>query len=95
MTETEKNTALLRMAEALERNSKFLLDENAKDVNGAKKAGISKAMLERLTLKQSTIDQMAKGLREVATLPDPVGKIISMWRRPNGLLVGKMRIPWE
>ncbi|HQC18511.1 MAG TPA: glutamate-5-semialdehyde dehydrogenase [Smithella sp.] len=93
VTETEKNTALLRMAEALERNSKFLLDENAKDVNGAKKAGISKAMLERLTLKQSTIDQMAKGLREVATLPDPVGKIISMWRRPNGLLVGKMRIP--
>ena len=93
VTETEKNTALLRMAEALERNSKFLLDENAKDVNGAKKAGISKAMLERLTLKQSTIDQMAKGLREVAALPDPVGKIISMWRRPNGLLVGKMRIP--
>ena len=93
VTETGKNTALLRMAEALERNSKFLLDENAKDVSGAKKAGISKAMLERLTLKQSTIDQMAKGLREVATLPDPVGKIISMWRRPNGLLVGKMRIP--
>lgn len=93
VTETEKNTALLRMAEALERNSKFLLDENAKDVNGAKKAGISKAMLERLILKPSTIDQMAKGLREVVALPDPVGKIMSMRRRPNGLLVGKMRIP--
>jgi glutamate-5-semialdehyde dehydrogenase len=93
VTETEKNKALLRMAEELERNSKFLLAENAKDVAGAKKSGISRAMLERLTLKQSTIEQMANGLREVAALPDPVGKVISMWRRPNGLLVGRMRIP--
>ncbi len=93
VTETEKNKALLRMADELERNSKFLLEENSKDVAKAKKSGIAKAMLERLTLKQSTIEQMAKGLREVAALPDPVGKVISMWRRPNGLLVGKMRIP--
>ncbi len=93
VTETEKNKALLRMAEELERNTKFLLNENSKDVMNAKKSGISKAMLERLTLKQSTIEQMAKGLREVAALPDPVGKVTSMWRRPNGLLVGRMRIP--
>jgi glutamate-5-semialdehyde dehydrogenase len=92
-TETEKNKALLRMADELERNSKVLMEENSKDVVKAKKAGISKAMLDRLTLKQVTIDQMAKGLREVAALPDPVGKVISMWRRPNGLMVGKMRIP--
>jgi len=81
------------MADELERNSKVLMEENSKDVVKAKKAGISKAMLDRLTLKQVTIDQMAKGLREVAALPDPVGKVISMWRRPNGLMVGKMRIP--
>jgi len=93
VTETEKNKALLRMAEELERNCKFLLAENSKDVIKAKKSGISKAMLERLTLKQATVEQMAKGFREVAALPDPVGKVISMWRRPNGLLVGKMRIP--
>jgi len=92
-TETEKNKALLRMADELERNSKVLMEENSKDVVKAKKAGISKAMLDRLTLKQVTIDQMAKGLREVAALPDPVGKVISMWRRPNGLMVGKMRTP--
>ncbi len=92
-TETEKNKALLQMADELERNSKVLMEENSKDVVKAKKAGISKAMLDRLTLKQVTIDQMAKGLREVAALPDPVGKVISMWRRPNGLMVGKMRIP--
>lgn len=93
VNETEKNRALLRMAEELGKKSKFLLDENARDVAGAKKSGISRAMLDRLTLKQSTIEQMAKGLREVAALPDPVGKVTSMWRRPNGLLVGKMRIP--
>lgn len=93
VTETEKNKALLRMAEELEQNSNFLLEENSKDVAQAKKSGISKAMLDRLTLKQATIDQMAKGLREVAALPDPIGKVTSMWRRPNGLLVGKMRIP--
>ena len=92
-TATEKNNALLQMANELEHNCKFLLAENAKDVAGAKKSGISRAMLERLTLKQATIEQMAKGLREVAALPDPVGKVTSMWRRPNGLLVGKMRIP--
>ena len=93
VTETEKNRALLQMADELERNCKFLLGENSKDVVKAKKSGISRAMLERLTLKQATIEQMAKGLREVAALPDPVGKVISMWRRPNGLLVGRMRIP--
>ncbi|MGA2554196.1 MAG: glutamate-5-semialdehyde dehydrogenase [Smithella sp.] len=93
VTETEKNKALLQMADELERNCKFLLGENSKDVVNAKESGISRAMLERLTLKQATIEQMAKGLREVAALPDPVGKVISMWRRPNGLLVGRMRIP--
>lgn len=93
VAETEKNKALLKMADELERNCKFLLEENSHDVVKAKKSGITKAMLERLTLKQATIEQMAKGLREVAALPDPVGKVISMWRRPNGLLVGKMRIP--
>lgn len=50
-------------------------------------------MIDRLTLKEATIEAMAQGLREVAALPDPVGKITSMWRRPNGLLVGRMRIP--
>jgi glutamate-5-semialdehyde dehydrogenase len=90
---TEKNNVLLQMADELECNGKFLLAENAKDVTHAKKSGVSGAMLERLTLKQGTVEQMAKGLREVAALPDPVGKVISMWRRPNGLLVGKMRIP--
>jgi len=89
----DKNRALLEMADELVKKTKLILEENAKDVARARKAGISGAMLERLTLKPSTIEQMAQGLREVAALPDPVGKITSMWRRPNGLLVGRMRIP--
>lgn len=89
----EKNYALLQMAEELIKKSKLILEENAKDIANAKKAGISGALLDRLTLKSATLEQMAQGLHEVAALPDPVGKITSMWRRPNGLLVGRMRIP--
>ncbi|HYA13073.1 MAG TPA: glutamate-5-semialdehyde dehydrogenase [Syntrophales bacterium] len=89
----EKNRALLDMAEELTRRTGLLIKENAKDIKKAKQEGLSASMMERLTLKKSTIDDIAKGLREVAALPDPVGKVTSMWRRPNGLLVGRMRIP--
>jgi glutamate-5-semialdehyde dehydrogenase len=88
-----KNKALLNMAEELVKQTPFLITENAKDIENAKQAGISSAMIDRLTLKESTIKGIATGLTEVAALPDPVGKITSMWRRPNGLLVGRMRIP--
>lgn len=90
---TAKNEALLKMADELLAKSAYLVKENAKDVAAAKKAGSTSAMIDRLTLKKETIDSMAQGLREVAALPDPVGKVTSMWRRPNGLLVGRMRIP--
>jgi glutamate-5-semialdehyde dehydrogenase len=90
---TPKNDVLLQMADELLRRRDFLLAENNKDVMQAKKSGLTTAMLDRLTLKDATIAAMAQGLREVAALPDPVGKITSMWRRPNGLLVGRMRIP--
>jgi glutamate-5-semialdehyde dehydrogenase len=81
------------MAVELDRKRDFLLAENAKDISKAKQSGLSLAMIDRLTLEKATIELMAQGLREVAALPDPVGKITSMWRRPNGLLVGRMRIP--
>ncbi len=89
----EKNNVLLRMAEALVKHSGFLIAENAKDLDHAVRTGLPAAMMDRLTLKDQTIQEMAGGLREVAALPDPVGKVTSMWRRPNGLLVGRMRIP--
>ena len=89
----EKNQALLGMAEALLRRSDDLIAENSKDLKQVENLGLSRAMIDRLTLKEATIKTMAQGLTEVAALPDPVGRITSMWRRPNGLLVGRMRIP--
>ncbi len=87
-----KDAALLDMSEGLISNSEFLISENKKDLDSAKGC-ISSAMMDRLTLKKATIESMAKGIKEVASLPDPVGRVTSMWRRPNGLLVGRMRIP--
>jgi glutamate-5-semialdehyde dehydrogenase len=70
-----------------------IIKENEKDLKEARKAGLSAAMIDRLTLKDKGISDMADGLREVAALPDPVGEITGMWKRPNGLLVGRVRIP--
>lgn len=88
-----KNRTLLQMAEELVGQTDYLVSENAKDLDYAGKKGLSAAMIDRLTLNEMTIKGIANGLREVAALPDPVGKITSMWRRPNNLLVGRMRIP--
>jgi len=88
-----KDKALLEMADELIKNMDYLTTENAKDLDYAKNKGLSEAMIDRLTLDESTIKGMAEGLKEVAALPDPVGEVTSMWRRPNGLLVGRMRIP--
>ena len=88
-----KNHALLAMADGVERQSEFLLAENKKDVELAKKAGISGALLDRATLDPARIRAMAKGLRDVAALADPVGEVVKSWRRPNGLQVGRKRIP--
>ncbi len=88
-----KNDTLLDMARSLKKRSKELLAENKKDVYAAKEKGLSKALVDRLTLNEKRIDEMAKGLEEVAALPDPVGQITGMWRRPNGMSVGRMRVP--
>ena len=89
----EKNAALVRMADGILKREKELLKENAKDVAFAQKKGLSKAMIDRLTLNSKRIREMAQGLREVAALPDPAGEIVRMWERPNGMRVGRMRVP--
>ena len=89
----EKNRALLLMADRLEGQKELLLEENRKDLDLARQAQLSSALLDRIALDANRIAAMAKGLREVVALPDPVGEIVKMWRRPNGLQVGKMRIP--
>ena len=88
-----KNKALLEMAEGLERNREQLIKENRKDLAAGEKAHLSLSLIDRLRLTPSVIHGMAEGLREVARLPDPVGEVIKMWKRPNGLMVGRMRIP--
>lgn len=93
MPRAKKDQALLTMAEALEAKAGELQEANKKDVAAAEEAGLTPAMIDRLTLSDKVIASMADGLREVAALPDPVGEVSNMWRRPNGLLVGRQRIP--
>jgi glutamate-5-semialdehyde dehydrogenase len=88
-----KNNALFQMAKGLEAEAGELVAENRKDVDEAGKKGLSRAMIDRLTLTPERIKAMADGLREVAGLPDPVGEVTRMWRRPNGMQVGRMRVP--
>ena len=88
-----KNDLLLNMAMALINNAPHLIEENRKDLEAGEKKGLSAAMLDRLMLDEARVKGMADGLREVAALPDPVGEVTRMWRRPNERLVGKMRIP--
>jgi glutamate-5-semialdehyde dehydrogenase len=88
-----KNNALFRMAAGLEKESTKLIAENKKDLAAAEQKGLSKAMIDRLTLNPERIMAMADGLREVAALPDPVGEVLGIRRRPNGMEVGKMRVP--
>ena len=88
-----KNDLLRRMATALIERTDDLLAANEQDLAAGRAAELSAAMLDRLALDAARIRAMADGLREVADLPDPVGEVTGMWRRPNGLLVGRMRIP--
>lgn len=88
-----KSDALNRMAEALVDGAETIQAANAEDVAAAKQAGLSAALIDRLTLTPKRIGEMATGLREVAALPDPVGEIERMWLRPNGMRVGRMRVP--
>jgi glutamate-5-semialdehyde dehydrogenase len=83
----------MEMASALKKRAKDLITENKRDVQFAKEKGLSRALIDRLRLNEKRIDEMAKGLAEVAALPDPVGEITKMWQRPNGMSVGKMRVP--
>ena len=88
-----KNSALSYMADGLEAQKEKIKQENEKDLAYARSKGLSSAMIDRLLLNDKRIQGMAKGLREVALLPDPVGEVIRMWRRPNGLEIGKVRVP--
>ena len=90
---SQKDEALERMANKLLEREERIKRENARDLSAAEAQGLSNAMIDRLTLDTKTIASMAAGVREICALPDPVGQVTGMWKRPNGLLVGRMRIP--
>jgi glutamate-5-semialdehyde dehydrogenase len=93
VSRAKKDVALLLTADKLMQREKAIRQENEKDVAFAKEQGMSSAMVDRLTLDGKTLQSMAEALREVAALPDPVGEVTGMWKRPNGLQVGRVRIP--
>lgn len=88
-----KNQALLAMSSALEENEKVILEANKKDVAEAEKRGMSKALLDRLTLTSARIKDMAMGVRAIAALQDPVGQVESMWKGAQDIEIGRVRVP--
>ncbi|MDZ7543272.1 gamma-glutamyl-phosphate reductase, partial [Clostridium perfringens] len=90
---TEKNKALDSMANALIYNKDEILKANQEDLKLAEEKGTSKAMPDRLSLNDTRIEGMAKGLRDLIMLEDPIGEVVEMWKRPSGLQIGKQRVP--
>jgi len=90
---TSKNNALLRMAANLENQADLVIEANKKDLENAKKNDLEQSKLDRLILNFEKIHKISEGLREIAAQPDPINEIISMWRRPNGMDVGLIRVP--
>jgi glutamate-5-semialdehyde dehydrogenase len=88
-----KKRALVCMAKTLKLNAKHIIEENKKDIEAAKMAGLSKAMIDRLTLTDKRIQSMADSLKQISALKDPVGEAIETRKRPNGLLIKKVRVP--
>lgn len=88
-----KNTALYKIAEAFAENTIYILEENQKDIEAARRKGISEGLIDRLTLTQARIQGMAEGIRQIAELPDPIGEVTGEFKRPNGLHIGQMRVP--
>ncbi|MEA1990672.1 MAG: glutamate-5-semialdehyde dehydrogenase [Thermodesulfobacteriota bacterium] len=93
LSTTVKNDVLLKTAERIIDAREKLQEKNEKDLMKAKDKGVTSAFIDRLRLSDKVIDSMAEGLRDVVALPDPVGEIPKMWKRPSGLTVGRVRIP--
>src|SRR5256885_13395563 len=88
-----KNDALVQMAHGLVEKTGALLEANRADVERARARGATRAFLDRLTLTESRLEEMAQGLREIAALPDPVETVVEAWRRPRGIEISRVRVP--
>jgi glutamate-5-semialdehyde dehydrogenase len=93
LTTEKKNEVLERLEKLLRERREFLFAENEKDLDKAREDQMSPSLIERLKIGGKIVDEMAAGLRDVRQLADPVGEIVKTWKRPNELLVGRMRIP--
>lgn len=93
LSANEKNEVLLKVAEALTENADTLTAANALDVENGRKNNMPEALVDRLLLTGDRIRGMAEGLRQVAALEDPVGEVLGMKKRPNGLMIGQKRVP--
>lgn len=93
LSTAQKNAILLAMADEIEARQARILEANARDLAAAHEKGLSKAMIDRLTLDAKRLKGIADAVREVAALPDPVGEVLSAWTRPNGLRITKKRVP--
>ena len=93
LTTAQKNAILLAMADEIDARQAGILEANAKDLARARENGLSSAMIDRLTLDPKRLAAVAAAVREVATLPDPVGEVLTEWTRPNGLRLRKVRVP--
>lgn len=91
--QNRKNDILKAMAAALETDAQYIIERNALDMQAGRENGMSPYLLDRLMLDEKRIGAMAQGLRDIAALEDPIGETIGMWRRPNGLEIGKVRVP--
>ncbi|MEY3081835.1 MAG: hypothetical protein RJA94_1820 [Pseudomonadota bacterium] len=90
---SQKNEALVAMAAKIRRSANDILSENARDLANAKAKDMKASFVDRLTLTEARLDAMAKGLEEIAALPDPVGQVMAQWTRPNGLAFSRVRVP--
>ena len=88
-----KNRGLLAVANELVEERELILQENAKDIEAAKAKGVKQSLIDRLALTEQRIEDMAEGLRQIAALDDPIGEVLGMKTRPNGLRIGKKRVP--
>ncbi len=93
ISSTLKNNALLRMADELEKESGRILEENKKDLENARKNDLEQEKIDRLVLNSDKIHKISEGLQDIASLQDPINKVLSMWRRPNGMDIGLVRVP--
>ena len=89
----EKNQGLLAAADGLLAHTESILAANALDMENGRKRGMHQGLLDRLALNEARIEAMAEGLRQIVTLEDPIGEVLSMKKRPNGLLIGEKRVP--